>query len=226
MRDADVRKAVKAQLDALHKGDPTTRVVEEMGIWSGTVRVDIAVINGELNGFELKSDSDTLDRLPNQVEIYGKVFDRMTLVVGGRHYEKALSRIPDWWGCIVATMESGQVSLNTRRKAKRNPSPDPDILVQLLWKNEALAVLDKYGFAEGWRNKRSAEITDRLVNKLSYRRLAASVREALKARAKLGQLSSSNFDMPIDAIADPTSRTSGSGSRIGDSIDHLVAPAM
>jgi hypothetical protein len=39
--------------------DLDTRVVEEMGIWAGSVRVDIAVINGEFHGFELKSDRDT-----------------------------------------------------------------------------------------------------------------------------------------------------------------------
>ena len=56
MRDRDVRCAVMAYLDRLHAGDADTRVVQEMGIWSGSVRVDIAVINGELHGFELKSE--------------------------------------------------------------------------------------------------------------------------------------------------------------------------
>ena len=48
MRDRDVRAAVRQDLDARHGGDTETRIVEEMGIWSGTVRIDIAVINGEL----------------------------------------------------------------------------------------------------------------------------------------------------------------------------------
>ena len=51
MRDADIRKAVRTMLDAQHVGDDDTRIVEEMGVWSGSVRVDIAVINGELHGF-------------------------------------------------------------------------------------------------------------------------------------------------------------------------------
>ena len=69
MRDIDVRQAVKSYLKALHEDDPATRIVEEMGIWAGSVRIDIAVINGELSGFELKSDSDTLQRLPLQADI-------------------------------------------------------------------------------------------------------------------------------------------------------------
>ena len=56
MRDIDVRRAVRKKLGEQYAHDPDTRIVEEMGIWSGTVRIDIAIINGELNGFELKSD--------------------------------------------------------------------------------------------------------------------------------------------------------------------------
>ena len=76
MRDLDARTAIRRQLHAAHSADPDTRIVEEMGIWSGSVRIDIAVINGELSGFELKSDRDTLERLPNQADLYSRVFDR------------------------------------------------------------------------------------------------------------------------------------------------------
>ena len=78
MRDSDVRKAVLATLDQKHAGDHNTRIVEEMGVWAGSVRIDIAVINGELCGFELKSDRDTLARLPTQADIYSRVFDRIS----------------------------------------------------------------------------------------------------------------------------------------------------
>ena len=56
-----------------------------MGVWSGTVRIDVAVLNGEMCGYEIKSDRDTLERLPFQIEIYSKEFDKLTLVVGRRH---------------------------------------------------------------------------------------------------------------------------------------------
>ena len=79
MRDLDVRTAVRAQLVAAHADDDNTRIVEEMGIWSGSVRVDVAVINGELAGWELKSARDNLRRLPQQAELYSQVFDRMTI---------------------------------------------------------------------------------------------------------------------------------------------------
>jgi hypothetical protein len=94
MRDSELRAAVKRRLEVDHAADPHTRIVEEMGIWSASVRVDIAVINGEMTGIELKSDRDTLGRLPFQAELYSRVFDKVELVVGGRHVSKAIPNVP------------------------------------------------------------------------------------------------------------------------------------
>lgn len=94
MRDFDVRGAVRTWLRALYADD--SRIVEEMGVWSGSVRIELAVINGELHGFELKSERDTLARLHDQAELYNQVFDRMTLVAANRHYNNAVSKIPNW----------------------------------------------------------------------------------------------------------------------------------
>ncbi len=76
-------------LDAQHAGDDHTRIVEEMGVWSRFVRIDIAVINGKLHGFDLMSARDTLDRLPKQAAFYNQVSDRVTF--GGREQERAQS---------------------------------------------------------------------------------------------------------------------------------------
>lgn len=209
MRDSDVRAAVKSWLRGMHADDANTRIVEEMGIWSSAARVDIAVINGEMSGYELKSNSDTLDRLPNQIEIYGKVFDRMTLVVGDKHADSALRVVPRWWGCVVATMRDDTVALKQKRKGRRNPTQDPNVVVQMLWKEEAVAVLEAHGLAAGWRSRRAFEISERLLSELPFRTVVEHVRSALKAREKLGQAASSEFDVTIDAIAHPTSGAAG-----------------
>ena len=209
MRDSDVREAVRNWLRAEHADEPDTRLVEEMGIWSSAARVDIAVINGELSGYELKSNSDTLDRLPNQIEIYGKVFDRMTLVVGDKHADSALRVVPRWWGCVIATMRDDKVILRHKRKGRTNPTQDPTIVVQMLWKEEAIAALEMHGLDKGWRSRRASEISDRLLSELPFSKIAEHVRNALKVREKLGQLASSKFNMAIDAVAHPTCGAAG-----------------
>jgi hypothetical protein len=182
MRDSDVRLAVKDWLQAKHAHDNDTRIVEEMGIWSGSVRIDIAVINGELSGFELKSDRDTLERLPQQADIYSRVFDQVHLVVGARHSQKASAVVPDWWGITVATQNAGKVELSLARSALPNPAPEPYLIAQLLWREEAVSVLEAFGLAKGWRSKRMKLIHERLAIELPLQELKSQVRSLLKTR--------------------------------------------
>lgn len=182
MRDADVRGAVHRLLAAMHEGDDNTRIVEEMGVWSGSARIDIAVINGQLTGYELKSDRDTLDRLPSQAELYNRVFDRVVLVVGERHASKAARAVPRWWGVTIAKGQNGEVSLTEKRASAANPRPDPLMLARLLWKSEALDLLVLHDLAKGWRSKPAEEMHRRLASELPIEILAAGVRSALKRR--------------------------------------------
>lgn len=72
--DAIIRKYLKEYLAKAHKDDKRVRTVDELGINHGDVRADIAVVNGVFHGYEIKSDLDTLNRLPRQAEAYSEVF--------------------------------------------------------------------------------------------------------------------------------------------------------
>lgn len=229
MRDADVRLALRQQLVAAHGGDPNTRIVEEMGIWSGSVRIDMAVINGELHGYELKSDRDTLERLPFQADLYSRVFDRVELVVGARHCDKATKLVPKWWAIRIATMSSGAVHLRPMigYPGAKNPNPDPYLVAQLLWKEEALSILDTYGLAKGFRSKRIKTLHERLVTALPFDELSREVREALKRRPEwLGQLVPNKLDMPIHADLNPVLQPLGASDTQSDIIDGVVSPTV
>src|SRR5271154_5741007 len=49
---------------------PDTIILEEFALYGGINRADIAVLNGVSHGYEIKSDRDTLIRLPQQVQAY------------------------------------------------------------------------------------------------------------------------------------------------------------
>lgn len=204
MRDRDVRETVKNYLNAIHRGDETTRIVEEMTVWSGTVRIDIAVINGELSGYELKSDKDTLDRLPLQASVYSRVFDRVTLVVGAKHAKKALLLIPDWWGVLVASACNGGVSLEKERIDSRNPEQDAILVAELLWKEEAITLLAEHGLERGWKAKRIRFLHQRLAENLPLETLKTGVRKVLKSRPNwLGQGRSNELNVAIHPDPNP-----------------------
>ncbi|WP_283807951.1 DUF2130 domain-containing protein [Bradyrhizobium macuxiense] len=59
-RDRDVRQALHRKVLKERHGDADTLVLDELGLRHGTCRVDIAVVNGYLHDYEIKSDADTL----------------------------------------------------------------------------------------------------------------------------------------------------------------------
>lgn len=183
MRDFDVRQALRRDLNEQHRDDARTRIVEEMGIWAGSVRVDIAVINGELSGYEIKSARDTLARLPAQQALYSQVFDRVTLVVADHHSKKALALIPDWWGVMIASMADGlAVCLQQDRPSYGNPGVDALQVARLLWRPEAVAILERHGLVKGFRGAAADKLCRRLALELPIELLRREVREVLKER--------------------------------------------
>ncbi len=119
------------------------RVQEELRLERGLARIDIAVIGKRLIGYEIKSDADSFARFPNQIHAYNRIFDEIHLVCGPRHIEAALSAIPSWWGLSVAQRNSDQtVRIDIIRTADSNQRQDSFSLASMLWKDEALAMVE------------------------------------------------------------------------------------
>ena len=182
MKDSDIRHTVLAALGSKYKSDLDTVIIEELGLCQGDGRVDIAVVNGAIHGFEIKSNEDTLRRLPGQIEIYSRTLETVTLVVGNKHLEQALKVIPKWWGVVVAKEKSGQSHLRTKRKCKSNPCLDPFAVVQLLWRNEAFEALRERGLHGGLISKPRGVLWNRLVECLPLDELMALIRNIIKSR--------------------------------------------
>ena len=157
-------------------------MLEELGLCRGFARVDLAVVNGRLHGYEIKSDRDSLRRLPGQVEMFSKVFDRLTLVVGERHQASACRKIPRWWGILRVSSANGGPVFKVVRRPADNPKRDPRALVELLWAGDALALLEARGVARGVRGRPRHFLWERLVQELELAEIAAAVRKQLKAR--------------------------------------------
>lgn len=182
MHDRDVRLAVLARLQATFPDPMQHRVVEEMAVWSNSARIDVAVVGTDLYGIEIKSASDTLKRLDQQVDLFGRVFDRIDLAVARCHMEKALLRIPDWWGVIQVEMDLGGAVMTPFRAGCLNPSPDLLLVSALLWRNEAIDLLDRLGLARGWRSKTKPALDRRLCEHLTRSELTGHVCRILRSR--------------------------------------------
>jgi hypothetical protein len=184
MRDVEMRAALKQKLHVSHQGETDTLIVEELGLRHGANRVDLAVVNGMLHGYELKSDRDTLNRLPRQCKTYNAVFDRMTLVVGPRLANRAIEMVPEWWGVELAEPDTtGRVLFATHREPLENPAPDPLAIAKLLWRDEALSLLIELGCARGVLSKPRSYVYARLAEVGELQFLQYRVRDRLRNRS-------------------------------------------
>jgi len=162
--DLIIRLALKEDLDKRHSQEEKLRIIEEFGVQHGTARVDLAVINGIMHGYEIKSDRDTLERLSDQAKEFSEIFDMLTLVVGKRHLYQAIHVIPEWWGIIIAKeINKGKVILQTIRDPKQNKMQKEISIARLLWKKEALEILEQRNEANGVRYKPREFVYQRLA---------------------------------------------------------------
>lgn len=181
--DQIIRAALKTTLHELHKDDLDHRVIEELGVNHGSVRADVTVVNGFLDCYEIKSDQDTLLRLPGQIRSYNAVFDRVTIVVGLTHVYEAIEMIPDWWGIMVAKAEEGgSIVFSHIREAQFNQEKDSISIARLLWREEALRILEELDHAQGLYSKPRSVIYEKLAASLNINLLSDRVRLILCSR--------------------------------------------
>src|ERR1700730_10594989 len=101
--DAEIRAALhRKALRAFYvRGD--TLVVDELGLAHAKARIDIAVINGCVHGFEIKSAADTLARLPQQLILYEECLEKLTIACAAKHVPAVRKIVPSWCGILRVT---------------------------------------------------------------------------------------------------------------------------
>ena len=179
LREALISELMKSKQSTGHP----TRIISELGVNHGASRIDIATVNGLIHGYEIKSDMDTLLRLPEQSVEYSKVFDKITLVVGREHVIDSIDMIPIWWGVVLAKIsEAGSVTFSVLREASANPCQEKLAIARLLWKDEAIEALGqirKHGIC-GSKDRES--IYAELASSLSLEKLLGIVKMKLLYR--------------------------------------------
>ena len=186
MLDRDIRAYLYQTYLRKYTEDGTSCVVDEMGLSAHAARIDIGVINGQLVGYEIKSDRDNLDRLPHQLEVYNQIFDLVTVVCGPKHEKKLEAWLANGFahcGLLVTQKTDGASELREVRPATQNPNRSGYMIASLLWHEEAKQLLVELGLGKGLSRLRRWELWDLLaahfadIDELSHR-----VRAILKAR--------------------------------------------
>lgn len=161
--------------------DASMKLLEEFWIPCSHERADIVRVACTLDCFEIKSERDTLARLPRQMLAYGRVFDRCTAVVAEQHADNVMTVLPEWWGVAVVTTSDSDLCVEQLRVAATNSAVDASTLVRLLWRDEVRGALDDVGIAHRPEAGRAA-LWDVLLDSVDVAQLRAIVRHALRGR--------------------------------------------
>ena len=119
LKDNDIRVTLIDELNRIN-AQHDYRIIEELAVCDGEARVDVAVANGRLCGYEIKSDADTLERLALQQKCYDKTFDMVSIVVGEKFKDRIEEHVPNYWGIYIVSEFHGKCKIKRKRTAKIN----------------------------------------------------------------------------------------------------------
>ena len=174
--DQDIRDKL---LGDLRSDINNLKVINELDLMNA--RADIAVIDNKyFSGYEIKSDRDSLKRLPMQIQIYGYVFDKITIVVDESKLRKVSKIIPTFWGIIVATRDVfGEIILTDVRMPRLNRKINKRWLSNKLWRSDIVRILKTKNLYKGRSGCYKGELLGILIDNTSLRELKYYVRAVL-----------------------------------------------
>ena len=183
MKDIDIRNSLMDKLNMQNEGHDYL-IIPEMVVCDGESRVDIAVANENLYGYEIKSDVDTLDRLEIQKQSYNRTFDKVFIVVGSK-FEKIISEhVPDWWGIYVAYYDKNkEVKIKERKRGRKNENVSAEALLELLWREEVATLLKQYG-VKSISGKNRRILRKMAIDNIPFEIIRNYTRETLKSRTE------------------------------------------
>lgn len=177
MLDKDMREPL---FDYLEEFYGKIRIFEEKN--AGGSRADvIGVIDGNLLGFEIKSDSDSYTRLKTQTKDYDKFCDINFLVIGKTHRKQAEFHIPPYWGIICIYEENEKVQVEMLQIPGRNPNVSIRRQIEFLWRPE-LYQIQKWNDMPEYKQKSKEFVRDKIVEKIPEAELKQQITDLLFER--------------------------------------------
>lgn len=181
MRDPEIRKLLRETELSRFINDGESKIVDELDLPVAGARLDLAVLNGNIHGYEIKSASDTLNRLPSQIIAYSKVVDYLSIVTEDNHLEKIKATAPKWVGLFVCRKINDKLSVIQVRKPRLNKLQEGFFIAKLMWREELIDCLTQHNVS--FRKKdRNWILCETIASKLDVSQISSITLERLKSR--------------------------------------------
>jgi hypothetical protein len=181
LNDATIREALLLKLER-QKSRPRA-VLQELHVHNGKAIADVVTLHSEAHCYEIKGETDHIERITVQGAYYNAAFRRITLVTTESNLKRALKLAPRFWGILVAIEGDGVVRFRHVRAAQLNPKFKKQLAAMTLWKSEMLELVSDAG-AERKPRRLLAELIAETRRELN---LSMSICDLLFGRQSKGQ---------------------------------------
>ena len=176
LNDPIIRKKLKTYLNAL--AIKPRAIVDELHVHKGNAIADVVAVYKEAHCFEIKGETDNINRLLTQGKFYDLVFKKISLVTTENHLKKALKVIPDHWGILLASSNKGIVKLRHYRKATSNPFFVKEVALLTLWKQEMLDVSNNHDIKLPQKINKQ-ELVSEIASNLTLKKINTEIANSL-----------------------------------------------
>lgn len=172
----------------------STVITQELPLANTGMRADLAYLAKSFCGVEVKSDRDSLKRLPRQLQVYRQYFDRTILVIGSKHWttleqlELDLEQVELWVasGLSLRRVKQGStlrkvgvhatlLTLKQQKALKRAPEKDASEMFQSVFRQRFSAT--SAAFWDATKNQKIETKHLKLLSRFDVqRKLAAELK--------------------------------------------------
>lgn len=137
LTDKEIRHALLVNLG--RRANPPRATLEEVHVCNGNAIADVVAVYKAMHCYEIKGETDSINRIVRQSQFYDQAFPLISLVTTANHLRTAEIIVPKHWGIVLANSSpSGSVTFKHVRGAARNPSYLPEIALLSLWRSELI----------------------------------------------------------------------------------------
>ncbi len=181
LREQDVKIAF---IDWLYKKGllDNATIINEMVVANWSRRADLAIANGHLQAFEIKSDFDSLKRLDGQLEIFTARFEKVTVVCAPKFTYEVKKKVTPEVGVIEYLHDSKGIRFKIVQRGRTSPISNKKIYINFLLKKELQLLLFENKikfFSESGRS-----ILEKMAENISFSKIRLFVLNAIKKRYK------------------------------------------
>lgn len=137
LTDKEIRHALLVNLG--RRANPPRVTLEEVHVCNGNAIADVVAVYKAMHCYEIKGETDSINRIVRQSQFYDQAFPLISLVTTANHLRRAEIIVPKHWGIVlVNSSPSASVTFKHVRGAARNPSYIPEIALLSLWRSELI----------------------------------------------------------------------------------------